>query len=52
MRLHGLRPASGFDAARFTAYVIALLTLLDRMRSLESLTFMDEYTRYWAKDRE
>jgi len=22
----------------------------DRMRSLESLTFLDEYSRYWAKD--
>jgi subfamily B ATP-binding cassette protein MsbA len=27
----------GFDAARFTAYVIALLTLLDRMRSLSGV---------------
>ena len=23
---------------------------VDRMRSLESLTFLDEYSRYWAKD--
>ena len=23
---------------------------LDRMRSFESLTFLDEYARYWAKD--
>jgi peptide deformylase len=23
---------------------------LDRMRSLESLTFLDEYSRYWTKD--
>jgi len=23
---------------------------LDRMRSFESLTFLDEYSRYWAKD--
>jgi peptide deformylase len=23
---------------------------LDRMRSLETLTFLDEYSRYWAKD--
>ncbi len=22
----------------------------DRMRSLQSLTFLDEYSRYWAKD--
>ena len=22
----------------------------DRMRSFESLTFLDEYSRYWAKD--
>jgi len=22
----------------------------DRMRSLESLTFLDEYSRYWTKD--
>jgi peptide deformylase len=25
---------------------------LDRMRSFESLAFHDEYTRYWAKDRD
>ena len=24
--------------------------LLDRMRTFESLTFLDEYSRYWAKD--
>jgi peptide deformylase len=24
----------------------------DRMRSFESLTFLDEYSRYWAKDRD
>jgi peptide deformylase len=24
----------------------------DRMRSLETLTFMDEYQRYWTKDEE
>jgi hypothetical protein len=24
----------------------------DRMASYESLTFMDEYRRYWAKDEE
>ena len=29
--------AGGFDAARFTAYVIALLTLLDRLRSLSGV---------------
>jgi subfamily B ATP-binding cassette protein MsbA len=29
--------AGGFDAARFTAYVIALLTLLDRTRSLSGV---------------
>ena len=23
----------------------------DRMRTFESLTFLDEYARYWAKDR-
>jgi len=22
----------------------------DRMRSLETLTFLDEYSRYWTKD--
>ena len=22
----------------------------DRMRTMESLTFLDEYARYWAKD--
>jgi peptide deformylase len=25
---------------------------LDRMRSFQSLTFLDEYARYWAKDRD
>ena len=29
--------SGGFDAARFTAYVIALLTLLDRLRSLSGV---------------
>jgi subfamily B ATP-binding cassette protein MsbA len=29
--------AGGFDAARFTAYVIALLTLIDRLRSLSGV---------------
>src|SRR5450432_4213842 len=24
----------------------------DRMRSLQTLTFMDEYQRYWAKDED
>jgi peptide deformylase len=24
----------------------------DRMRTFESLTFLDEYSRYWAKDRD
>ena len=23
---------------------------VDRMRSFESLTFLDEYSRYWTKD--
>jgi peptide deformylase len=23
---------------------------LDRMRSLSTLTFLDEYSRYWTKD--
>jgi len=26
------------------------ILFFDRMRSLESLTFLDEYSRYWAKD--
>ena len=26
------------------------ILFFDRMRSLESLTFLDEYARYWAKD--
>jgi len=29
--------AGGFDAARFTAYVIALLTLIDRLRSMSGV---------------
>lgn len=28
------------------------ILFFDRMRSLESLTFLEEYSRYWAKDRE
>jgi len=24
----------------------------DRMRSFDSLAFLDEYSRYWAKDRD
>jgi peptide deformylase len=27
------------------------ILFFDRMRSFESLTFLDEYSRYWAKDR-
>jgi peptide deformylase len=27
------------------------ILFFDRMRSFESLTFMDEYARYWTKDR-
>jgi peptide deformylase len=26
------------------------ILFFDRMRSFESLTFLDEYARYWAKD--
>jgi peptide deformylase len=26
------------------------ILFLDRMRSFDSLTFLDEYSRYWAKD--
>lgn len=26
------------------------ILFFDRMRSMESLTFLDEYSRYWAKD--
>jgi peptide deformylase len=26
------------------------ILFFDRMRSLESLTFLDEYARYWAED--
>jgi peptide deformylase len=25
---------------------------LDRMRSFESLTFLDEYSRYWVKEKD
>jgi peptide deformylase len=25
---------------------------LDRMRSMQSLTFLDEFSRYWAKDED
>jgi peptide deformylase len=28
------------------------ILFFDRMRSFESLTFLDEYSRYWAKDRD
>ena len=28
------------------------ILFFDRMRSFESLTFMDEYARYWTKDRD
>ncbi|HWW86378.1 MAG TPA: peptide deformylase, partial [Vicinamibacterales bacterium] len=27
------------------------ILFFDRMRSFESLTFLDEYSRYWVKDR-
>ena len=44
-------------ARHYTARVIQHETdhldgvlFLDRMRSLESLTFLDEYSRYWIKD--
>ena len=43
----------------FTARVIQHETdhldgvlFLDRMRALESLTFLDEYTRYWVNDKD
>ena len=26
------------------------ILFLDRMRSFDSLTFLEEYSRYWAKD--
>jgi peptide deformylase len=45
------------DARDFPARVIQHETdhldgilFFDRMRSLESLTFLDEYSRYWTKD--
>ena len=45
------------DAHDFPARVIQHETdhldgilFFDRMRTLESLTFLDEYSRYWAKD--
>ena len=45
------------QASGFTARVIQHETdhldgvlFFDRMRSFESLTFLDEYARYWAKD--
>jgi peptide deformylase len=46
-----------FNARDFTARVIQHETdhldgvlFFDRMRSFQSLTFLDEYSRYWAKD--
>ena len=45
------------DAHDFPARVIQHETdhldgilFFDRMRTLESLTFLDEYSRYWTKD--
>ena len=47
------------DAHDFPARVIQHETdhldgvlFVDRMRSFESLTFLEEYSRYWAKDRD
>jgi peptide deformylase len=34
-----------------TDHVDAVL-FLDRMKSMQSLTFMEEYSRYWAKDED
>ena len=40
----------------YQSLLVALLCLnfgilfFDRMRSFESLTFLDEYSRYWVKD--
>ena len=28
------------------------ILFFDRMRSLGSLTFLDEYSRYWTKDKD
>jgi peptide deformylase len=46
-------------ASEFSARVILHETdhldgvlFFDRMRSFESLTFLDEYSRYWAKERD
>ncbi len=46
--------ASGFPARVIqheTDHLDGIL-FCDRMKSFESLTFMDEYARYWAKDDE
>jgi peptide deformylase len=47
------------DAQNFSARVIQHETdhldgvlFFDRMRSLETLTFLDEYSRYWIKDED
>jgi len=50
-------PAVELRARDFPARVILHETdhldgilFFDRMRSFESLTFLDEYSRYWTKD--